>query len=80
MWGWNFIFGKKDNPLENEEEEVQLPHDFDSFNMLNPMDWFGNYDKSLDDYHNRKADENASKNRITFYIIAGLIGIYLWRR
>ena len=96
MWSWGWLFGKDDEESLNDniitendfyegqnsksETESELPHDFDEFHWLNPADWFGNYDKSLDAYEDRKRSENASQNRFYFYIIAGLFGIYLIRR
>ena len=91
MFGaWYWLFGKP-----NEEEiaesdyfgddteqanENNTPYDFDDYDWYNPADWFGNYDKSLDDYNDRKKAENEKQNRIYFYIFAGLLGIYLIRR
>ena len=96
MWSWGWLFGNDDEESLNnniiteddfygeqnseKKEESKLPHDYDEFDWYNPADWFGNYDKSLDAYNDRKTAENASRNRLYFYIIAGLFGIYLLRR
>ncbi len=95
MWSWGWLFGEDDESLDDniiteedfyegqnsqEEEGSELPHDYDEFDWYNPADWFGNYDKSLKAYEDRKESESASQNRLYFYIIAGLLGIYLIRR
>ena len=96
MWTWGWLFGKNDEESLNDniitEEDFyeteagekiptkDLPHDFDTKSWWNIFDWGDNYDKSLDAYYERKSEEKASQNRIYFYIVAGLFGIYLIRR
>ena len=96
MWSWGWLFSNNDEESLNDdiiteedfyeeqnsesETKSELPHDYDEFDWYNPADWFGNYDKSLNNYYDRKSDEKATQNRIFFYIVAGLFGIYLIRR
>ena len=83
-WSWLFNWGSSPIQLPGEydvpqsEEIPELPHDFDSYEWWNPMDWFGNYDKSDDAYQQRKREQYRMWG--AFYIIAGLIGFWIYKK
>lgn len=90
-FGLNWLFGSNDDTellndniiKENEYFEqptASKPFDYDEYQWYNPADWFGYYDKNMSSYEERKMAEKESQNRILFYIITGLFGIYLIRR
>jgi len=84
MFGWNFLSDwLKGNSLDNTiiaDNQIVLPHDYDTYEWWNPFDLAGNYDKSIEDYKARKSSENQNQKRIYFYVASGLLALFLIKK